>query len=328
MFIDSLLIKNFGCIDYIDTKFEKINLIIGDNGSGKSKFLSTIVYSLCDYLDEKIADYIKIGSDKFEIDISFNHLLNNYRLQIEGSKRGSDKLLTVNDIDTFVNSQVIDYIEKNIHNPKLTLASFITMQGKGSDILFEPNQKRIERFKQIFGIDRINGLGLFIKNKMEDMDIRIKELEMENNILRNTLYDYKEIFEKPDEEFIQGLKNKKVELEKEKSDYEKNKMVYDDYIVKLKEYEKAIDSIKKLENDIVNKNLSIKNLTKKIIFMQASDIENKFLKAVEIEKQINKCKSDSENYKNYSEIKGKISIVNSQISDLKIKRIPRKPNNI
>jgi len=328
MFIHSLRLKNFGCIDSINTKFEKINLVMGDNGSGKSKFLSTIVYSLCDYLDEKISDYIKIGADKFEIDIDFSHLTDNYKLQIEGNKKGSDKLLIVNDNDKFVNSQVIDYIEKNIHNPKLTLASFITMQGKGSDILFEPNQKRIERFKQIFGIDRLNGVGLFIKNKMDEMDVRIKELDMENNMLRNSIFEYKDISDKPDEKILENLKLKKSEMEKQKSDYEKNKMLYDNYVIQLKDYEKSVDDIKTLNKKISNKKIEIENLKKEIVFIQENDIVEKSDKLQKFEIQIKDCKSDIENYKNSVEIKKSMSDLSNQISELKIKRIPRKPENI
>ena len=54
MFIKSVKIKDFGCIEDIDVSFSKMNIITGNNGSGKSKFVSAIIYSLCDYLDEKI----------------------------------------------------------------------------------------------------------------------------------------------------------------------------------------------------------------------------------------------------------------------------------
>lgn len=324
MYIEKIKIRNFGNLESVDTTFSKLNLIMGDNGSGKSKFLSTIIYSLCDYLDEKISDYVRTGTSKFEIDTLFNHVGQSYRLQIEGSTKGSEKLLTVNGKDTFKNSAAVEYIEKYIHNPKLTLASSITMQGKGSDILFEPNQKRVERLKQIFNIDKLNAVGLYLKEQVDEIKNSYKSLEIENNVLHNTVYDYKKEIDLPDENKLIELRTRKLELESIRSECLLNKALYDQYIKDLKIYEDAqssIESIRKILNDNQNE---VSVLQKGIFRVDENQLIENSNKKNEINSQLTELTRQLLVIKKYTEINAQIKKLQDKQNKIEFKRQPRK----
>ena len=327
MFIEKIKIKDFACIEDIDVSFSKMNLITGDNGSGKSKFVSAIIYSLCDYLDVKILDYVRTGADKFYIENTFSHIGNNYNIKITGSSKGTDKVLTVNDKDVYKNSQAVEYIEKYIHNPKLTLASAITMQGKGSDILFEPNQKRIERLKQIFNIEKLNYVGMHLKNQIDELKIQIKELETENNVLNNTEYNYKGLPELPDENKINEYKLKKVELEKQKSDYEKNLVIYNQYVEKLNEFRTAIElktvnekQTKDIENSITLLETNIVSNINEDLLKEKRDLKDT------IQKNISDLNKQLDVIKRHSDLLSKRESYQEKISKIEFKRRIRKPD--
>ena len=323
MFINSISAKNFGCIDNIDATFDKINLVMGDNGSGKSKFLSTIVYSLCDYLDQKIGDYVQTGSDKFEIDMKFNHVSNNYRIQIEGNKNGSSKLLTVNGAEEFKNSAVVEYIKKYIHNPKLTLASSITMQGQGSDILFEPNQKRVERLKQIFNIDKLNDVGLYIKEQTDALKLEIKELEVEIKTLDSTKYNFKPLCDKPDEKLLSQLKLNKANLEKEKVEYEKNYILFNNYVSDLCKYDGAQINIKEENNKILKLNTDMTSERLKFV-SDLDDIETLRDKKSLLTENMHDIKDSLFNLDSYNKVNTHINKLTMRQTNIILKKLPRK----
>jgi DNA repair exonuclease SbcCD ATPase subunit len=328
VFINKINIKNFGAIDSIEKTFSRINLIMGDNGSGKSTFLSTLVYSLCNYLDLKIEDYIKTGSKKFEIQTDFNHLNNHYLLNIEGSGKGSEKELIVNGSEKFKNSQAIEYIEHYIHKPKLTLASSFTLQGKGSDILFESNTKRVERLKQIFDIDKLNNVGLHLKQQIEELKISIRDLEVENTTLQNMSYDYKDIPEKPNEENIKTLKLKKAQLEKDKIDYEKHVILYNNYKEQLEIYETTQTEIKIIKSNIKKYNNNINEIKKDLKEVDDSILKQKDSELQVINEKLNQLNDALLKYDKVQEIKESIEKNENELLLLKPKRVPRKPEGL
>jgi DNA repair exonuclease SbcCD ATPase subunit len=326
MFIEKLRLKNFGSLSDFTADFSKINLIVGNNGSGKSKILNTIVYSLCDYLDEKISDYIKIGSDKFEIDIAFNHLSQKYQLQIEGNKKGSEKILTVAGKDVYKNSQAVDYIETYIHNPKLTLASAITMQGKGSDILFEPNQKRIERLKQIFSIDKINNVGLHLKEKIEELKQRVREIEIENDTFRNSKYDDRVLDKNFSEEDIQSLKKQIFSMEKERDSVEQQKALYENFLVELEKYKKAQKDLSDTQDSISLKEKTISEKRRELHTIPAFDsIELLEKERDALLETTVRIKEEIYILDSYLQKQNKINLLEEKKKTFVLKRLPRKP---
>jgi DNA repair exonuclease SbcCD ATPase subunit len=189
MIIKSLFIKNFKNIKELNLDFSNLNLIFGEPGSGKTAIIEAICFLLTDYLKEKISDYVRWNAKKFELHLIADFYGTAIDYYIEGEK-GTKRTLEING-EIFNNNDAVLKMRELI-NPDIALYSNISMQGKGTQLLFEKPTARLEKLKTIFGIDSIVKS---VEKMKEDIsnnknDIQIMEAELE--ILKNKKFQYLE----------------------------------------------------------------------------------------------------------------------------------------
>jgi len=260
MYINNLELQNFKNISNKKFKFNKINLFQGNNGSGKSSTLESLVFLLSDYLSGKMSDYIKWGESKFSIYSEFD----DFSYLIEYDKTTKRKLVTKQ--EEYIGSDAVKYLKEFI-NPTIALYSNISIQGQSTQLLFEKPTARLDKFKLLFGINDIDKAVENIKEKIVECRKQIEITESEISILKNKKYTYFEEYELPDfsllEEKVKKLENEKIEHEKLKSEYDK-------YLMRLMEYNTAQMKVKEIQNNInqIDNKLKILEEQKKSIVIK------------------------------------------------------------
>ncbi len=244
MKINSIYIKDFRNIKEInlELKDNKIILISGDTGEGKSSILEAVIYVLTDYLKIKIEKCIRWYQEEFIIKVNFEHLGSIYNYEIVGKPKGSQKTLTVNNQDEYRNTEATQYMKEHVCNPILTLYSAIAMQGESSSILFETSSKRLEKLKQIFGIEKINLISENMKADIQANEQEVVKIEAELNVFKNLKFD---------KEFIEDLPN--INYEESKIQYEqlkKDKEIFAIEHIKQAQFERDLKSYLEAQDNI------------------------------------------------------------------------------
>ena len=106
MKIKKLYLENFKSITKLDLDFSnhKIILLEGRAGQGKTSILEAIIYVLTGDLNERIQEFKRQSKYDFIIKMQFEHLGNDYNIEINSTKTGVNKKLTIDNKDEFLNS--------------------------------------------------------------------------------------------------------------------------------------------------------------------------------------------------------------------------------
>lgn len=296
MFIKTLEIRNFKNIkEVVINSTNRVNLIIGENGQGKSSIFEALTYILTDELNDKISSFVRWGQKKFEIVCIFEHSGIEYTLEIEGEK-GAKKTLSFNG-EEYYNSEATAKL-KEIIDFELTKYSAISEQGKATQLLFQKKTERLNTLKRILKIDSINESVENIKEDIRKEKEEIKLIEVELNTLKNMSYNYMESFLLPD---IEKTKEELSVIEKEKEEYNKKEKEKDDQIsvlknkiseIKLNKEKDKLEKVSSYKDEINKVELSksqIEEESKKHQRVKES-IEKKEFKIVEIENSIKDLK--------------------------------------
>ncbi|MGC8609586.1 MAG: AAA family ATPase, partial [Thermoplasmata archaeon] len=83
MIVENLKLKNFLSHAQTDIYFEKgVNIIIGNNGAGKSSIVDGMKYALFgEKRGKSIQDLIKKGTRELEVSLSFRNNSHNYEIR-------------------------------------------------------------------------------------------------------------------------------------------------------------------------------------------------------------------------------------------------------
>lgn len=151
MKIHTLKIKDFCNIESLDIRFAInpiMNLITGDNGSGKSSILKAISYALLRSTEGATADFIRWGQSGFYIEVSFEHRGTQYKMTVSFSKKGksgtSDRVLHIQDKDGVqvrTGADALSYME-NILGSNSASYSIFAAQGDMDFIYAAPASRR------------------------------------------------------------------------------------------------------------------------------------------------------------------------------------------
>lgn len=316
LFINSLDIENFKNIKNATLKFDKINLIEGETGEGKSAIFQSIVLALCNYVEGSLLEYVNHDALKSKIVQNFNFKNIEYINEIEISEKGSNRKLKFNE-EFYQRSDVNKYIEANILDPHLTLYSNVSEQGKTSSILFESPAKSLETLKKIFKVDRINEKVEEIKLKIKELESNIKVINAEKLLLENKVFNIHDLPELPNIN-IKELEEKLFQLEKDKEEFYKQQSTFSIYNERLKKYNEATDLKVKLEKE--SKELEESKISLKSRLIEEIDFNvNEYLNISNNINQLkNKVSEFSSNRKLISDYEKKIENLNNKLKDLQI----------
>ncbi|MBQ3436918.1 MAG: SMC family ATPase, partial [Fusobacterium sp.] len=242
-----------------------INLILGENGKGKSSILeavSRLIFNISDRTGLKIGkDFIKYGENSAKVEIEFvandgrEYLLKNtFYLKKTGQNILKDLKMDeeIKDRDE-VREKLNELCGIKKEYTEVYENIIIAKQNEFINIFKEKAKTREQVFNKIFNTEIYTDMySSFFKN-IEDMYSRDKtEIVAEQNIISSNMKDENEILENlnsakfEEEKYLIELKNLKIEQEK----VEKEISFYQDNERKLENILKEIQTKKNFEQDL------------------------------------------------------------------------------
>lgn len=328
MKLNKLYIKNFKNIIEIEIDdFKRINVIIGENGNGKSSVLESIGFLFTNSLDEKLEEYIRWGQDKFNIEAEFTHNGVTYQYEVEVGK-GTKRRLVVDGKDEFLNSEATKYLA-DIIDPQLAAYSAISEQGKTTQLLFQKPSERLKTIKQILKYDSIFDAVENLKEDAKKNQSEIDKIDTELNVLNARTYQLLPIddLKKQIEEDV-NIESLIEEQNKQKVLFDENRKKKETYDNQLKSYNEKVEKKSKFEASIAEFKKELENKKVDETFNDYDDTELKSLIALKEDQTIAKVNYDNQ-IKSYNDAQSNITTVdktivslNEELSAIIIERLP------
>ncbi|MBD3216551.1 MAG: AAA family ATPase [Candidatus Lokiarchaeota archaeon] len=247
MQINYLKLKNFCNVVNEEIYFDNgLNLLIGDNGSGKSTILDAIQILLFNYAANPLKEYIRWGEKSFYLEMKFNHLGKTFTIEYSYGNSSNRKLM----IDGVVwddNTSACAELEKYFHS-KLSMASIVSYQDENTLIDTKPAERR-EFLKRISDLDFTEEVKKVDEQIKELKDIDLIDLDKKVYAYENKKYKYKEGVNQPFQ---------KEEIEKDKKaldNLEKLKGSMEDILKRYMELKQELSNIADKLNKVNTKKL-------------------------------------------------------------------------
>lgn len=186
----------FSIIEPLEYRLDQLglNLLQGDNGSGKTTILSGLPWSLFgidlkgrrnpepydaiktpDYKGTRVHSYFEVNGDKYEV-----IRLNKYKGKIDGVKGGSRVILKINNLTCEEYRDKSDYNKAiiDILGMDYTIMVNSVIFGQGLKTLVqEKGAKRKQVFDELFRVDYINRAKDIALEKRRSIETDLRELE-------------------------------------------------------------------------------------------------------------------------------------------------------
>lgn len=153
MFIKNVSMKNFGNVENQELSFGNgLTLFSGNNGQGKSTILKCLTLLLFNQTSGKLADYIRWGTEKFEISTEFSHLGKDYKVSFEYSEKLSRRVaVNLNTNEEYLNSAAISFLD-DVLDFNRAKASIVSFENEIDLITTSPSERR-EYLKKIYDLN-------------------------------------------------------------------------------------------------------------------------------------------------------------------------------
>lgn len=201
----------------------RIIVLAGDNGSGKSTILEGLGYLTTDHLKENLEEYVnwEQGNESFGLEGDFSHRGINFSETVAYTKGKTNKktLRIEGEDEEIYNSDVIKKLSE-IYDPQLLLYTSMSMQHQSTLLLTEKPAERLNKFKTILGMGQIDKAEELILEEKAKLDDDIKTLQGELNGLKGQTFTLMKqpYSERPD---ASQERKKLEELEKQLEQYNK-----------------------------------------------------------------------------------------------------------
>jgi len=299
MIISSLKIENFGVLKDVSFKFKPgVNLIVGDNGQGKSHVLKAIAFMLINHTDGTIEDYCNWKAPGFNLTMDMSHLGHNFGFNYTYDRKSNSMVRDLYIEDDYFTGQAATGKLKDFFDPSLCKASIISFQNGMNLVRFKPAERR-DSLKKLYNLDFKHQIDL-IGSDISDLEKgELKNIEERIIILSNQRYNFKELLQYPFTKKSYRTKIKKRDdinslIEKNKIDIERVdhitkriEQMREEIVVSqrdisslTKDYQRVQDEITQLES---GKSLNIRNEKLKQLQQNISKDFEKGVKAIQSE---------------------------------------------
>lgn len=320
--LKKLSLCGFGIFkNYTEFNFENgVNLLVAENGKGKSTILNCIEMLLLDNYQGNFADYINTYCNEFEVSLEF-YLNGKYLIETLSCKKTNKTCTTFRNLkdvdgnDIANGEDVKNYLNKFLPQTTTKYSLFVR-QKNGIDVINATDSERRDLFKRIQDLDYSKEMDLLINPKIENVKQSIIEIEKEIFSLENKKYEIKNYIDLP---FIKEeyniKKNKLDKLNVEKALVEERKARFDELIINKN---KIVNEITSIENISVSKKTSIINCNE---FIENSESEKDKIitrcemSKIESSKKIIELNASIDNLDD--EKNNKIKEINNNIVDIK-----------
>lgn len=295
-----LELEGFGCFkDKKEFLYESgVNLVLAENGKGKTTQIEAISILLLSDYDGSFADYMNRNCDTFTISLEFM-LDNKHLLETLTCKKGKTYTTTRNlkDVDTdtdLANGEgVKEWLNERLPVSTSKYALFVK-QNSDMDIIHVNDSMRRDLFKKIQDLDYTKEIKTLIEPKIEQTKEKIIENDKEIFALENKAYIAKDFVELPFTEDEYKLKKSQMDkLIAEKSLIEEKNNQLNDLRERKNKLESEINSIK-ISSD--SKKSKIDELKSFDFNAEKEKIEKEFAdKKLESENKIKSLEEQREN---------------------------------
>ena len=301
-----LELEGFGCFkDKKEFLYESgVNLVLAENGKGKTTQIEAIELMLLSVIDGNYADYLyrnkETNATVNEFTISLEFMLNGkHLLETLTCKKGKTCTTTRNlkDVDTDVDlangEGVKEWLNEKLPVNVSKYALFVR-QNSDMDIIHCSDSERRDLFKRIQDLDYTKEIKTLIEPKIEQTKEKIIENDKEIFALENKAYIAKDFVELPFTEDEYKLKKSQMDkLIDEKSLIEEKNNQLNDLRERKNKLESEINSIK-ISSD--SKKSKIDELKSFDFDTEKEKIEKKFAdKKFESENKIKSLEEQREN---------------------------------
>ena len=301
-----LELEGFGCFkDKKEFLYESgVNLVLAENGKGKTTQIEAIELMLLSVIDGNYADYLyrnkETNTTVNEFTISLEFMLNGkHLLETLTCKKGKTCTTTRNlkDVDTDVDlangEGVKEWLNEKLPVNVSKYALFVR-QNSDMDIIHCSDSERRDLFKRIQDLDYTKEIKTLIEPKIEQTKEKIIENDKEIFALENKAYIAKDFVELPFTEDEYKLKKSQMDkLIAEKSLIEEKNNQLNDLRERKNKIESEINSIK-ISSD--SKKSKIDELKSFDFDTEKEKIEKKFAdKKFESENKIKSLEEQREN---------------------------------
>ena len=301
-----LELEGFGCFkDKKEFLYESgVNLVLAENGKGKTTQIEAIELMLLSVIDGNYADYLyrnkETNTTVNEFTISLEFMLDNkHLLETLTCKKGKTCTTTRNlkDVDTdtdLANGEgVKEWLNEKLPVNVSKYALFVR-QNSDMDIIHCSDSERRDLFKRIQDLDYTKEIKTLIEPKIEQTKEKIIENDKEIFALENKTYPTKDFIELPFTEDEYKLKKSQMDkLIAEKSLVEEKNNQLNDLKERKNKLESEINSIK-ISSD--SKKSKIDELKSFNFDTEKEKIEKEFFnKKLESENKIKSLEEQKEN---------------------------------
>lgn len=296
-----LELEGFGCFkDKKEFLYESgVNLVLAENGSGKTTQINAISILLLSEYEGGFADYMNRECNEFTISLEFvlngKHLLETLTCKKGKSYTTTRNLKDIDGNDVANGEGVKEWLNENGNLPVATSKyALFVRQNSDMDIIHCSDSERRDLFKRIQDLDYTKEIKTLIDPKIEQTKEKIIENDKEIFALENKTYETKTLNDLPFDENTYALKKAKLEnliVEKSLLEEKKNQFVeLKNRIVKIK------DEVNSIESSINLKKSKIDELKSFDFDTEKEKIEKEFAdKKLESENKIKSLEEQKEN---------------------------------
>ncbi|PVU71042.1 hypothetical protein DDW05_01940 [Candidatus Nanobsidianus stetteri] len=355
MRINKIKLENFKIHKNLEINFDEKNIIIGENGVGKTSIFQAILFglfgkdSLSSINISNVSSLIRIGSYNLNVELEISNGNTLYKIIRSSNNNGESKAIlyegnkVISSGPDIVNKKIREILNIN-RVEKFTDVLYIKQGDLGRYINLSGKIELTKLLEKIFDIEYYSLILKVVEGLIKDLEKEKEYREKERNLLSKDIELYKNIFGDRDidkllEEINKYLELKKIrdniykdylELKTLESGIDYNLLTQENYLnQKLKEYEEKerelYDNILNLESE--RKNLKYENYSKDLLNSSLEYLENRkkeleYLENVdekELEyklKELKEIYSNIEKYIEYKNIENEIKNIDNKKKEL------------